>query len=64
MKARIAIQIGVSPVEWKLLRKAAAKRRIPLATYVRQAALLYSEIYTGEEIDFEKDTLKVGVMGR
>jgi hypothetical protein len=63
MKARIAIQIGVSPVEWKLLRKAATKRRIPLATYVRQAALLYSEIYT-EEVDFEKDALKVGVMGR
>jgi hypothetical protein len=63
MKARIAIQIGVSPVEWKLLRKAAAKRRIPLATYVRQAALLYSEMGT-DVIDFERDTLKVGVMGR
>lgn len=59
MKARIAIQIGVSPAEWKLLRKAAQKRRIPLATYVRQAALLYSR-----GPDFERDTLEVGVMAQ
>lgn len=64
MKARVAIQIGVSPAEARLLKKAAALRRIPLATFVRQAALRYSEMVSDGDIDLDRDTLKVGVMAR
>ena len=43
MKARIAIQIGVTPKEWRLLKQAAKDRYLPLASYVREAALLTAE---------------------
>jgi len=43
MKARVAIQIGVSPAEYRLLKKAAERRRLQLATWVREAAILTAE---------------------
>lgn len=64
MKARVAIQIGVDPKEWKILKAAALARRVPLATYVRQAALRYTDLVTAGDIDFDRDTLKVGVVAR
>jgi len=43
MKARVAIQIGVSPQEWRLLKKAAKQLGLPLAAYVRECAIRWTE---------------------
>jgi hypothetical protein len=43
MKARVAIQIAVSPKEWRSLTRAAAANKLPLATYVRQVALIAAD---------------------
>ena len=44
MKARVAIQIGVTPQQCKVLKAAADAHRMPLASYVREAVLRFTEM--------------------